>query len=190
MAVHKVYFATGNKNKLEEMANILGPTFDVISLDVDLPELQGEIDDIAKGKCQIAYEKYNKLGINEPIIVEDTALCFNAINGLPGPYIKWFLNKLSNDKLFELIEQYDDHGAQAICTYCFMDNGEPVIINGIVNGQIVKPKDGNNGFGWDPIFKPDGHNQTFAEMDLETKNKVSHRSIATEKLRDYLVNRR
>ena len=190
MAVHKVYFATGNKNKLNEMANILGPSFDVIGLNIDLPELQGEIDDIAKGKCLIAHEKYKGLGINKPIIVEDTALCFNALDGLPGPYIKWFLNKMGNEKLVELIEQYDDHGAQAICTYCLMNDDEPLIISGVVNGQIVKPSDGENGFGWDPIFKPDGYDQTFAEMDYKIKNKVSHRSVATNKLRDYLVNRR
>ncbi len=190
MAVYKVYFATGNKNKLNEMANILGPSFDVIGLSVDLPELQGEIKDIVKGKCQIAYEKYKKLGITERIIVEDTALCFNALEGLPGPYIKWFLNKMGNDKLFELINQYDDHSAQAICTYCFMEDEKPVIIQGIVNGQIVKPSQNKNGFGWDPIFKPDGYDQTFAEMDPKTKNETSHRSKATCELRDYLMNRR
>lgn len=190
MAVQKVFFATGNKNKLNEMADILGPTFDVIGLNVDLPELQGEMDDIAKGKCKIAYEKYKNLGITEPIIVEDTALCFNALEGLPGPYIKWFLNKMGNDKLFELIKQYDDPGAQAICTYCFMENDEPTIIQGIVNGKIVKPANGQNGFGWDPIFKPDGYDQTFAEMDMKTKNKTSHRSKATNKLREYLMSRK
>jgi inosine triphosphate pyrophosphatase len=197
MAVQKVYFATGNKNKLHEMANILGPTFDVIGLNVDLPELQGDTDDIVKGKCKIAFEKYSSLGLKDPIVVEDTSLCFNALNGLPGPYIKWFMNKLGNEKLYELIDRYDDKGAQAVCTYCFIEETndgdcEPKIIKGVVKGKIISPAqaDREHNFGWDPIFVPDGYNQTFAEMDPKEKNKISHRSVATNKLREYLTNRR
>lgn len=189
MAVHKVFFATHNQTKLHNMRNMLGPSFDVIGLNIKLPEIQGEIEDIVKHKCKVLYEKYIKLGITEPIIVENIALCINALNGLPGPYIKWFSNKLGNAKLFELIEQYDDHRAQAICTYCFMDKDKQIIIDGVVNGQIVKPLN-NNDFGWDSIFKPDGYNQTFAEIDNKEKYKVSPRFIATDKLRNYLVNRR
>lgn len=91
MSTKKIYFITGNQNKLKEFTQIIGDIgkYELSSKNVDLPEYQGEPEEIAREKCKIALEL-----VKEPVLVEDTSLCFNGLNGLPGPYIKWFLDKL------------------------------------------------------------------------------------------------
>lgn len=110
-------FVTENAKKLEELKQILGPSFpiDIISSKIDLPELQGEIDEICKKKCLEASSM-----VKGPVIVEDTCLCFNALKGLPGPYIKWFLGNLGPEGLFRLFAGFDDKTAKAIiCTFAY-----------------------------------------------------------------------
>eukprot|EP01137_Pigoraptor_chileana_P000579 Opistho-2@36981 len=123
-----VVFVTGNKKKLEEVVAILGNAFNITSHPIDLPELQGEPDDIAGEKSRIAARK-----INGPVITEDTCLCFNALKGLPGPYIKWFLDKLGHQGLNNMLAAYDDKSAYALCTfaYCAGPDAEPVIFRGV-----------------------------------------------------------
>lgn len=123
------------------------------------------------------------------MIVEDTCLAFNALKGLPGPYIKWFLDKLGPEGLHKLLAGFEDKSAQAICTFAFTRdaNSEVILFQGITNGAIVAPR-GSRDFGWDPIFQPDGFDETYGELSKETKNSISHRSRALDKLRDYFVN--
>lgn len=156
----------------------------MVNQKVDLPELQGEIDEISRLKCKEAARI-----IRGPVIVEDTSLCFNSLGGLPGPYIKWFLDKLGPDGLFKMLAGWEDKSAFAVCTFAYSPGGENdhvVLFQGKTAGTIVEPR-GTRDFGWDPCFQPDGYNQTYGEMTKEEKNKISHRSQALNKLRNYFT---
>eukprot|EP01121_Diplochlamys_sp_Union-15-3_P002782 TRINITY_DN1258_c0_g1_i2.p1 TRINITY_DN1258_c0_g1~~TRINITY_DN1258_c0_g1_i2.p1 ORF type:complete len:232 (+),score=59.20 TRINITY_DN1258_c0_g1_i2:77-697(+) len=179
----KVVFVTGNQNKLKEMKAILGDEIPLTSLDIDLPELQGEPETISKEKCRIAVNQ-----VNGPVFVEDTSLCFNALGGLPGPYIKWFLDKLGHDGLNKLISGWTDKTAYVLCAISFSPGPgtEPKTFFGRVEGSIVPPR-GPKDFGWDPIFLPDGYDKTYAELDKDIKNNMSHRKKAAEQLKEFLL---
>ncbi|EDV32196.1 uncharacterized protein Dana_GF14164 [Drosophila ananassae] len=178
-----ITFVTGNAKKLEELVAILGPTFPrtIVSKKIDLPELQGEIDEIAIKKCKEAARH-----VNGPVLVEDTSLCFNALEGLPGPYIKWFLEKLKPEGLCRLLEGWEDKSAQAICTfgYCEDADAEPQLFKGITDGDIVSPR-GPRAFGWDPVFQPKGYDKTYAELPKAEKNTISHRYRALAQLQQH-----
>ncbi|KAJ6851942.1 inosine triphosphate pyrophosphatase [Iris pallida] len=169
-----VTFVTGNAKKLEETMAILGDSIPFQSLKLDLPELQGEPEEISKEKARLA-----AVEVNGPVLVEDTCLCFNALNGLPGPYIKWFLQKTGHEGLNNLLKAYDDKSAYALCVFSLAlgPHVEPVTFVGKTEGRIV-PARGPANFGWDPIFQPDGYELTYAEMPHEEKHKISHRSRA------------
>ena len=116
---------------------------------------------MAKEKALIAFKHAQK-----PIIVEDTSLCFNAYKGLPGPYIKWFLKKIGPEGLAKMVEPFEDKTGFAMCIIAFMssDLKEPQLFIGKTPGKIVDPR-GSRDFGWDPVFQPDGFDQTYAELD-------------------------
>ncbi|MBU1198979.1 MAG: RdgB/HAM1 family non-canonical purine NTP pyrophosphatase [Nanoarchaeota archaeon] len=177
----KIHFVTGNKNKFKEAKDIL-KDFDVEQIEIDLPELQGEPEEIVKEKSKIAAEKSGKA-----VFVEDTSLCFDALNGLPGPYVKDFVKKIGIPGLAELALKYDDTSATAlVCIgYCEPEK-EPFVFQGRVIGSIVSPR-GDQGFQWDQIFMPEGYDKTFAEMSFEEKNKTSHRKLAFEEFRKWLT---
>ncbi|XP_073826866.1 inosine triphosphate pyrophosphatase [Musca autumnalis] len=185
MSSRPITFVTGNAKKLEELVAILGPSFprQVISKKIDLPELQGEIDEIAIKKCKEAARQ-----VDGPVLVEDTCLCFNALKNLPGPYIKWFLEKLQPEGLHKLLTGWEDKSAKAVCTLAFSEgqDSEPILFQGITEGTIVEPR-GPRDFGWDPIFQPTGYNLTYAEMPKEEKNKISHRFRALDALQRHFV---
>nr|AAM93951.1 inosine triphosphatase [Griffithsia japonica] len=193
MSVPAVTFVTGNKNKLREVSQILNADssqtpFTITSQKVDLPELQGDPDDIVREKCRIAVGERSRA----LTLVEDTCLCFNALKGLPGPYIKWFWDRLGHDGLNQMLAGFDDKSAYALCTFAYSSGKagtEPIVFSGATEGKIVPPRHSPNGkaFGWDPIFEPAGFDQTFAEMDKETKNSISHRFKALAKVREHLT---
>mmetsp|Transcript_27696 Transcript_27696/g.49893 ORF Transcript_27696/g.49893 Transcript_27696/m.49893 type:complete len:205 (+) Transcript_27696:225-839(+) len=180
-------FVTGNAKKLEEVISILGDDFPfkVVNKKVDLPELQGEPDEVSIEKCKLAAKE-----VRGPVIVEDTSLCYNALGGLPGVYIKWFLEKTGHDGLNKLLAGYEDKSAYAQCVFSFAASpgAEPIVFVGRTPGEIV-PARGPNSFGWDPVFEPSEsrNGQTFAEMAKEEKNAISHRGRALAKLREYMV---
>jgi len=184
MTSKTITFVTGNKKKLEEFVAILGNNFphQVISKDVDLPEYQGTPEEVCREKCAEASRR-----ISGPVIVEDTSLCFNALGGLPGPYIKWFLKNLGPDGLPRIISDFDDKTAAALCIfgYCESAGSEIKIFEGRTEGSIVNPPRGKRDFGWDPIFQPKGYSETYAEMDSTLKNGLSHRGRALEKVKEY-----
>ena len=176
----KLIFITGNENKLKEARHIL-VDFEIDCKKIDLPEFQGEAEFIATEKARIAADT---LGC--AVFVDDTNLRFDALKGLPGPYIKDFLHKLGRDGLVKLISSYKDKGAQAVALIGFCEPGkEPIVFEGVTQGTIIEPK-GESGFGWDPIFLPKGYDETYAEMDAEIKNKISHRYKALIAFREYL----
>ncbi|GBF95268.1 inosine triphosphate pyrophosphatase [Raphidocelis subcapitata] len=182
-----IHFATGNKKKLEEVVAILGAgqklPFSVDSVKIDLPELQGEPEEISREKARLAAK-----AVGGPVMVEDTSLCYNALQGLPGPYIKWFLEKLGHEGLNKLLAGYEDKTAYAQCIFAYTPGPgvEPVVFVGRTHGRIV-PARGDNQFGWDPVFEPEGFGETYAEMDSKIKNTISHRYRALDKLRAYLL---
>jgi inosine triphosphate pyrophosphatase len=127
--------------------------------------------------------------VGEACLVEDTCLQFDALGGMPGPYIKWFLDSMGTAGLVKLLAGFEDKKATALCTmgYCEGPGHPVVIIKGECRGTIVSPRGAGN-FGWDPIFQPDeGQGKTFAEMPGEEKNKISHRSKAVKQLIAHLT---
>lgn len=182
-----IRFATGNAKKLEEVVAILATgqelPFTVQGVKLDLPELQGEPEDIAREKCRLAAKE-----TGGAVMVEDTCLCFHAMKGLPGPYIKWFLEKLGHEGLNKMLVGFEDHSAYAQCTFAYTPGPEvePVVFVGRTEGKIVEAR-GPTAFGWDPIFQPDGFDETYAEMDSAVKNTISHRYRALDALRSHLL---
>jgi inosine triphosphate pyrophosphatase len=186
-------FVTGNKKKLEEVVAILSAgdasrslPLEITNKALDLPELQGEPEEVAKEKCKLAAKQ-----VGGPVFCEDTSLCFNALHGLPGIYIKWFLEKLGHDGLNKMLAGYDDKSAYAQCIFAFSTGpgAEPVVFVGRTQGKIV-PARGPTDFGWDPVFETTEHGgepTTYAEMDKSVKNGISHRGRALAKLRAYLI---
>ncbi|KAB8232175.1 inosine triphosphate pyrophosphatase-like protein [Aspergillus alliaceus] len=176
-------FITGNKNKLAEVRAILGDVIEVNNQGIDVPEIQGTIEEIAREKCRHAAEV-----IGGPVLTEDTALEFHALKGLPGPYIKSFLDALGHEGLNKMLDSFDDKSAEAVCTFAFSDGpgAEPILFQGRTKGAIVRPR-GPSNFGWDPIFEYQG--KTYAEMDKAEKNQISHRYKALDKLQRWLIER-
>ena len=183
-----VTFVTGNKKKAEEVRRILNKKadlpFTLTNHKLDLPELQG--DDpvlVAKKKCELAAKE-----INGAVIIEDTSLCFTALNGLPGIYIKWFLDKNGLGGLNDMISFSEDKSAyaQTVVAFCAGPGKEVFTFDGRTQGKIVRPR-GDLDFGWDPIFEPDeGNGLTYAEMTDERKDNISHRKRAFVKFRDFI----
>ncbi|GFP99332.1 inosine triphosphate pyrophosphatase [Phtheirospermum japonicum] len=178
-----VTFVTGNAKKLEEVRAILGRSIPFRSLRLDLPELQGEPEEISREKARLAAKE-----VNGPVLVEDTCLCFNALKGLPGPYIKWFLQKIGHEGLNNLLMAYEDKSAYALCVFSLAlgPNADPITFLGKTPGKIVPPR-GPNDFGWDPVFQPDGYDQTYAEMPKKEKNKISHRYRALAQVKSHFA---
>jgi len=183
-----ITFVTGNKKKSEEVQQILSAgedlPFDLTNQKIDLPELQGDPLEIAVEKCRIAAQK-----VNGPCLTEDTSLCFNALNGMPGPYIKWFLENCGHDGLNDMLAGFDDKTAyaQTVVAFTTGPDQQVQVFDGRTDGRIVRPK-GSLDFGWDPIFEPlEGNGKTYAEMTKADKNAISHRGRSFAKLRSYLL---
>jgi inosine triphosphate pyrophosphatase len=167
----EITFNSGNAKKVEELQNILGDSIKLKITKIDLPELQGEPEEVAIEKVKLAATQ-----IDGPVLIEDSSLCFNALGGLPGVYIKWFSDKIGNEGLYKMLEGFDDKTAYAQCifTYCEGPGKKPITFIGRTKGKIVKPR-GDKGFGWDAVFQPNGSDKTFGELDKEEKNKISPR---------------
>lgn len=174
-----IHFLTGSKNKLAEMQAILG---NVEQLDIDLKEIQ-DIDahKIIRAKLEEAL-KHKK----EAFMVEDTSLYFDALSGLPGPLIKWFMKTVGNEGLYKMAKAFSNYGAEAKTIIGYSDGSEDIqFFEGSVRGTIVAPR-GETNFGWDTIFQPEGKDKTFAELTAEEKNAFSMRKLAAEKLKAHL----
>jgi inosine triphosphate pyrophosphatase len=174
-----LYFITGNKNKLAEVQSMIP---EVQQLEIDLPEVQ-DIDPhkIIQAKLQEALKHHEG-----PLIVEDTSLEFDSLNGLPGPFIKWFIAALGPQGLAKLAARQDSTKARAKAIIGYASSSEGIqFFEGTVHGEIVMPR-GETKFGWDPIFQPEDSGKTFAEMNKEEKNEISHRRKAVNKLKEYL----
>ena len=175
-------FITGNEGKLKEVQEIIGDIRHIVKRDIDLPEIQ-EIDahEIIKDKLERAKDHHK-----EEFIVEDTSLYLEALGGLPGPLIKWFLKTIGNEGLFEICNKLGKYGAEAKTIIGYLDKkGNIEFFEGSIKGKICSPK--GEGFGWDPIFCTEGYEKCFGEFTSEEKNKISMRKIALEKLKNSLT---
>lgn len=186
-----ITFVTGNANKLKEVLYILGGNndsntvgkFNIVNRSLDVEEIQGTIDEVTIHKAKSAAQL-----IGGPVLVEDTCLAFDALNDLPGPYVKWFLKAIGLRGLVDMLYKFDDKGAKAVCTfgYCEGPGKEVKLFQGITKGTIVESR-GPQDFGWDSIFEPNGFTETYAEMEKATKNSISHRYKALEKVKKFLL---
>lgn len=174
-----LYFITGSKHKFEEVSSIISP---LEQLEIDLPEIQ-EIDAKLIIEAKLSSARAHHPGA---LIVEDTSLYLDCLGALPGPLIKWFMKSLGTEGLYNLCKQMGNYKATAKVLMGYSSGGDDVqFFEGVVHGTIVSPR-GTSSFGWDPIFIPDGFDQTFAEMGKDLKNKISHRKLAASKLKDFL----
>lgn len=175
-----LYFITGNKNKFEEIKSVLP---DILQLDMDLPEIQ----DVDAKKIIEAKLKEALNHKNGEFIVEDTSLYLDCLGGLPGPFIKWFLQIMGRAGIAEMAEKLGNNKAQAKTIIGYAKNHEEIyFFEGSISGSIVRPK-GESGFGWDPILVPDGFSKTFAEMDEDEGRSLKMRRIAALKLKEFLA---
>jgi XTP/dITP diphosphohydrolase len=182
-----IFFATNNINKFNEARKIFNEfQMAVAMIRVKTLEIQSEnLEEIAKTSAIEAFKKCNL-----PIIVEDAGLFVEAVNGFPGPYASYVYKTIGNEGLLKLMEQTENRKAkfQSVIAYCDADIEIPLCFKGEAMGEIVKePRKAKNkhGFGFDPIFRPLNSNKTFAEMDVEEKNKYSHRAKALRKFAEF-----
>jgi len=174
-----IYFVTGNRDKFAEMATIIEG---IQQLDIDLPEIQ------ASDPKEIVKEKLRQAALHTTgtFIIEDQEFYITGMNGLPGPYIKWFLKAMGNDGMLKLSQLY---GADAVAKTTIgyqNEHGEVYFFEGETKGVLIESR-GDLGWGWDPIFLPEGSDKTFGEMTPNEKNKFSMRLKAAEKLKQHLT---
>ena len=195
MNYKKIVFATHNTNKLAEIREMLAGTgFEVLSLaDIgchdDIPETAATLEGNALQKANYVYNKYAT-----PCFADDTGLEVDALGGAPGVYSARYAGGEGHDseanmaKLLAELGGNSDRRARFRTVIALIEGGqeEPKLFEGIVTGEITADRRGGEGFGYDPIFRPDGHAETFAEMGHEMKNKISHRARAVAKLVEYL----
>ncbi len=189
----KLVFATNNEHKLKELQELLGDDFKLLSLrDIGcMDEIPEEQDTLEGNASQKAFFIYNKFGC--PCFADDTGLEIKALDNEPGVYSARYAGEDKNseaniDKVLQKLAKIKNRRARFRTVISLIVEGKETQFEGIVNGTIIQERRGKKGFGYDPVFLPEGHEQTFAEMDLLLKNKISHRGRAVEKLVRYLKN--
>ena len=193
----KIVLATNNSHKLEEIRQILGKSIEVLSLaDIncheDIPETAPTIEGNAMMKARYVYDKYGT-----PCFADDTGLEVEALDGAPGVYSARYAGGEGHDseanmrKLLHELEGKENRRAQFRTVIALIEqkDGKPVAhtFEGKIEGHISDEKRGTSGFGYDPIFVPEGYEQSFAELGNEIKNKISHRARAVARLAEYLL---
>ena len=198
----KIVFATNNAHKLSEIKDILGEGFEVLSLsDIgchdDIPETAGTLEGNALLKAQYIHDHYH---IN--CFADDTGLEVEALNGAPGVFSARYAGGEGHDseanmsKLLAELKEKNNRKARFRTVIALIECEEgttkpkTTCFEGIVEGHITKERHGSEGFGYDPIFMPDGYDKTFAELGMEIKNHISHRARAVEKLAQFLLHKK
>ncbi|MDY3266019.1 MAG: non-canonical purine NTP diphosphatase [Phocaeicola sp.] len=188
----KLVFATNNAHKLDEIRAILGNKMEILSLNdidchADIPETADTLEGNAALKAQYIYKNF---GLD--CFADDTGLEVEALNGAPGIYSARYAGGEGHDseanmkKLLAEMEGKENRKARFRTAICLIEDGKEHLFEGIVNGEIIQERRGGSGFGYDPVFVPEGYTETFAEMGNDEKNKISHRARAVAKLCDYL----
>ena len=187
----KLVVATNNAHKLEEIAAILGNEMELLSLkdiqcNVDIPETANTLEGNARQKAMYIYENYGM-----DCFADDTGLEVEALDGAPGVFSARYAgdghdSEANMLKLLAELDGKENRKAQFRTAICLIMHGKEYLFEGIVKGIIIKEKRGNTGFGYDPIFVPECHSLTFAELGNDIKNTISHRARAVEKLCQFL----
>ena len=187
----KFVFATNNAHKLEEVTAILGDKIELLSMKdihchADIPETADTLEGNALLKARYIFENYNM-----DCFADDTGLEVEALNGAPGVYSARYAGDAHNSeanmrKLLQDMEGIENRKAQFRTVFALIINGKEHLFEGIVKGEITKHRCGSSGFGYDPVFIPEGYTQTYAEMGNTLKNKISPRALATNKLCNFL----
>jgi len=176
----RLTFITGNPSKAEQLGWHLG--LEVRHKKVDLAEVQSlDLQEVVEHKARGAFEI-----VRGPVLVEDTSLVFTALGRLPGPLIKWFLHELDNAGLCKLLDGYADRSALASVLFGYYDGQQFETFAGQIPGTIALTPRGDRGFGWDPVFIPEGHTKTWGQMTKEEQIRTSMRRIALKKLEQFL----
>jgi len=188
----KLVFASNNKNKIAEIQSMLPESIKILSLEEincleDIPETADTIEGNAILKADYVTQKYGY-----DCFADDTGLEVNALNGEPGVYSARYAGEQKNaddnmNKLLDALKNEENRDAQFKTVITLNLNGKQYLFTGIAKGEITLAKTGTNGFGYDPIFKPENFNETFAELPLETKNTIGHRGKAVQQLIDFLT---
>lgn len=184
-------FATNNKHKLSEISDILNSKFNILSLkdigfNQDIPETQNTIEGNALQKAHFIHDRYS-----QNCFADDTGLEVEALNGQPGVYsaryagVEQDFNK-NIDKLLNELQDIENRKAAFKTVIALIYNEQEFLFEGIIHGIITNKRRGSKGFGYDPVFMPDGYDETFAEMNSSKKNSISHRALATFKLANFL----
>jgi len=187
----KLCFATNNNNKIKEVAQLLGSEFQLLGLkdigcNEELREDQSTLEGNAQQKAAYVHEHYE---IN--CFADDTGLEVEALNSEPGVFSARYAGPQRSDEdnmelLLERLSSSPNRDARFRTVICAFINDQKYFFEGIVEGEIAESHNGDQGFGYDPVFIPKGYSRTFAQMSLEEKNKISHRSIAVKKLVEFL----
>ena len=176
----KIIFVTGNQNKADYLSKYLG--YQVEHKKIDLDEIQStDLKEIVTHKVKQAFEK-----IKQPVIVEDVSLEFEALWGLPGPFIKFFVEKNSFETICSMISENKTRKATAKCVFGYFDWKKLELFESSLNGEIAKTPAGENGFGWDKIFIPEWYNVTRASLNEEDNKKTYLQIKPFEKLKKFL----
>ena len=189
----KLVFATNNAHKLEEIRSMLGDRIEISSLadihcQADIPETADTLEGNARQKAMYIYENY---GLD--CFADDTGLEVEALGGAPGVYSARYAGGEGHDsqanmnKLLKEMKEKSNRKAQFRTIISLIEKGEEKQFEGIVKGEIIREKKGESGFGYDPVFQPEGYHETFAELGNEIKNKISHRARAVKALCEYLL---
>lgn len=188
----KFVFATNNRHKLEEVQAILGDKVELMSLKElgcheEIPETADTLEENALMKARYIYQHYHT-----DCFADDTGLEVEALNGAPGVHSARYASGDGHDseanmrKLLQELEGVENRKARFRTVFALIVNGKEHLFEGIVNGTIIKVRRGTSGFGYDPIFIPNGYDKTFAELGNDIKNRISHRAIASDKLCKFL----
>jgi len=190
--MESLIFATNNQHKVDEVRAVLGKKFNVLPLkeagiDIDIPEPHDTLEENASEKSRTIFKLTGKNCFSE-----DTGLEVQVLNGDPGVKSARYAGEgrsfdANIDKLLKNLHEADDKAARFRTVISLILDGKEYYFEGTCDGRIISEKRGNNGFGYDPVFIPDGSELTFAEMNMEEKNKYSHRKKAMEKLISFLT---
>lgn len=190
--MEELVIATHNKHKLEEIQKVLGDKIKIVSLrdlgcNEDIPETGTTLKENAYQKAKYVWDKYGK-----NCFADDTGLIVEALNGAPGVYSARYAGEHCSfddniDLLLENMEGKTNRNARFETVICLIQDGKEQYFEGKCDGCILTERYGRGGFGYDPIFMPNGYGESFAELSMEEKNKISHRGKATDKLIKYLL---
>lgn len=190
----KLYFATNNIHKLKEVQEVVGDSFQIesmrsLGINEDIPEDQQTLEGNALQKARFLYDR-----TGESCFADDTGLEVDALNGAPGVYSARYAGEAKNslDNMALLLKNMSgiqNRKARFRTVIALILDGKEYLFEGVVNGTIAEEPRGTAGFGYDPLFVLDGYSTTFAEMDSEAKNAISHRGRAVEKLAAFLLKR-